>query len=218
MTLLLVERDAAGSTDRILVLLPGFGDEPAMFADHLDALDPDRRWHVAVARPPLDTPDGPAWFTVGDDGPEAGQLADAVDALAAALADLLDRFGLGPDALVLGGFSQGGAMALAAALDPSLAARPGAVAALAAYLPRREAAQDQALLAGRPVLVAHGADDQVVDALLGRSAAKALHRSGAVVTWTEVDGDHTVSGPLLSAMRDWLEELAAGRVPSAPPT
>jgi predicted esterase len=217
VTLHLVERDSAGPTQRILVLLPGYGDEPATFVDHLDTIDRDRRWHVAVARPPLATPDGPAWFTVGEEGPDADQLTDAVDAVAATLADLLDRFALAPDALVVGGFSQGGAMALAAGLDPSLAARPGAVAALGAYLPHRGTSQDQALFAGRPVLVAHGADDEVVDALLGRSAAKTLHRTGAIVTWVEVDAGHTLDGPLLGALRDWLVELAAGRAPSAPP-
>ena len=218
MPLVLVEREAAGTTERLLVLLPGFGDEPAMFSDHLDSIDPDRRWHVVIARPPVATTEGPAWFTVGDDGPDPEQLAGSVEVLASALADLLDRFGLGPEALVLGGFSQGGAMALAAALDPGLAARPGAVAALAAYLPHREADQDQTLLAGRPVLVAHGVDDEVVDTLLGRSTAKALHRSGAVVTWAEVDSGHTAAGPLLDALRTWLAALVAGALPSAPPT
>ena len=214
----LTERDAAGDTERVLVLLPGFGDEPATFADHLDVVDPDRRWHVAIARPPVATPEGPAWFTVDADGPDSEQLAASVLALAATLADLLDRFGLEPDALVLGGFSQGGAMALATALDPTVTARPGAVASLAAYLPHREADQDPTQLAGRPVLVAHGADDEVVDALLGRSAAKALHRAGAVVTWSEVDTGHAVAGPLADVLSRWLSAVADGAVPSAPPT
>ena len=67
------------------------------------------------------------------------------------------------------------------------------------------------------MLVAHGADDEVVDALLGRSAAKALHRAGAVVTWSEVDAGHTVAGPLADTLGRWLAALADGEVPSAPP-
>jgi phospholipase/carboxylesterase len=217
VTLDLVERPAAATTERVLVLLPGFGDEPAMFADHLDVLDPDRRWHVAIPRPPVATDEGPAWFTVGDDGPDTEQLTAAVLALAATLADLLDRFGLEPDDLVLGGFSQGGAMALAAALDPTVASRPGAVASLAAYLPHRHDDQDLTLLAGRPVLVAHGADDEVVDALLGRSAARSLHRGGALVTWSEVDGGHAIAGPLAATLAGWLAAVADGARPSDPP-
>lgn len=217
MALDLVERPAAGATRHILLLLPGFGDEPAVFTDHLDSIDPDRRWHVAVARPPLDTAEGPAWFTVGDDGPDPDELAGSVAALARVGAELLDRFGLRADELVLGGFSQGGAVALAAALDPGFSPRPGAVAALAGYLPHRESRQDPSLAAGRPVLMAHGVDDDVVDALLGRSAAKALHRSGAVVTWAEVASGHAVPGPIGDALRDWLAALAEGTVPSDPP-
>jgi phospholipase/carboxylesterase len=217
VTLTLVERPASGTTERVLVLLPGFGDEPAMFADHLEVLDPDGRWHVAIPQPSVTTAEGPAWFTVDDDGPDAAQLTASVLALAATFADLLDRFALEPEALALGGFSQGGAMALATALDPTVAARPGAVASLAAYLPHRDADQDPTLLAGRPVLVAHGADDEVVDAMLGRSAAKALHRAGAFVTWSEVGAGHTVVGPLADTLGRWLAALADGAVPSAPP-
>ena len=216
MTLTLVERAAAGATERVLVLLPGFGDEPATFADHLDRIDPDHRWHVAVARPPVATDEGPAWFTVGDEGPDGGQLADSAAAVAGVLGELRDRFGLAPEALVLGGFSQGGALALAAATDPSLATRPGGVAALAAYLPHRDRDQDHALVSGRPVLVAHGVDDEVVDVLLGRSAAKALERAGAVVTWAPVEGGHTAAGPLLDALRSWLVATAAGDAPPTP--
>ena len=108
-------------------------------------------------------------------------------------------------------------MALATALDPTVAARPGGVASLAAYLPHRDADQDPTLLAGRPGAAAHGADDEVVDALLGRSAAKALHRVGAVVTWSEVDAGHTLAGPLAEALGRWLAAAVDGDVPSAPP-
>ena len=216
MTLALVERGAAGPAERLLVLLPGFGDEPDLFADHLDAIDPLRRWHVAVARPPVVTDEGPAWFTVGDDGPEPAQLAAGIEALGSTLTDLTTRLAVGADALVLGGYSQGGAMALAALLDPTLSVRPTGVAALAAYLPHREAAQDRALAEGHPLLIAHGADDDVVDPLLGRSAAKALHRAGAVVTWAEVDGDHRLGAPLLDELRGWLDAVADGDTPSAP--
>jgi phospholipase/carboxylesterase len=216
--LVLVERPAVGDVERLLVLLPGFGDEPSMFTDHLGSIDPERRWQAAVARPPLDTPDGPAWFTVGPDGPDPDELATSASALGDAISALLERFALGPERLVLGGFSQGGAMALAVALDPTVAARPGAVASLGAYLPHRDLDQNPALLAGRPVLVAHGADDEVVDALLGRSTAKALHRAGALVTWEEVPGGHVAAGPLLDALGGWLGALADGSLTPHPPT
>lgn len=213
MTVSVVERTAQGGARRLLVLLPGYGDEPTVFTDHLAAIDPQGEWQVAVVRPPIATPEGPAWFRVDDDGPVADDITAAIEHLCTTCTEAIDRLGLDPDDIVLAGYSQGGAMALATATDPSIPVRPGAVAALAAYLPHRAADQDATLLAGRPVLVAHGADDEIVDALLGRSAAKVLDRAGAQVTWAEVDGGHTLHPHLLGALRAWLDALPA---PAAP--
>lgn len=213
MTVSVVERTAQGRARRLLVLLPGYGDEPAVFTDHLAAIDPMGEWQVAIVRPPLVTPEGPAWFRVADDGPVADDIAAAIEHLCTTCTEAIARLGLDPDHVVLAGYSQGGAMALATATDPTIPVRPGAVAALAAYLPHRETDQDATLLAGRPVLVAHGADDEIVDALLGRSAAKALERAGAQVTWAEVDGGHQLGPHLVDALRAWLDTLPA---PTAP--
>jgi phospholipase/carboxylesterase len=207
--LTVVERPATGPTERLLVLVPGYGDEPARVVRHLDVVDPDGRWHVAVVRPRLETPDGPAWFTVGEHGPDAEQLATGVADLTSTAAALLDRHGLTSSSLTVAGFSQGGALALAATLDPGAVVRPASVAALAAYLPHRERDQEPALAEGRHVLIAHWADDEVVDALLGRSAAKALERAGALVTWNEVDGGHHLAPHLVDVLRAWLDERAA---------
>lgn len=213
MTVSVVERTAHGRARRMLVLLPGYGDEPTTFTDHIATLDPEGEWQVAVVRPPLDTPEGPAWFRIDDDGPVAADIAAAVEHLCHTCTEAIERLGLDPDDVVLAGYSQGGAMALAAASDPTTPVRPGAVAALAAYLPHRDTDQDTSLLEGRPVLVAHGADDEIVDALLGRSAARALERAGAAVTWVEVDGGHQLHPHLVGALRDWLRALP-GPVPS----
>ena len=107
--LVIVERPSAATADRLLVLLPGYGDEPDLLLDRLALIDPERRWHVAVARPPRTTSIGPAWYTVDSDGPDAAQLAEAVAALDAGLAGLTGRLGLDPHAVVVAGFSQGGA-------------------------------------------------------------------------------------------------------------
>ncbi len=108
---------------------------------------------------------------------------------------------------MVAGFSQGGALALATLLDPTIAHRPAAIAVLAGYLPHRDVDQQPDLAAGRRVLVGHGADDEVIEPLLGRSAAKALDRAGAEVTWAEVDGGHRLDAPLVAALRDWLAGL-----------
>jgi len=208
VALTLVERPPAGPTERILLLLPGYGDGPDTLVTLVDRLDPEQRWHVAVARPPLRTPDGPAWFTVTEAGPDPAELAASVASIDRTIARLLEQCELAAGRAVLGGYSQGGAAALAAALDPTVVARPGAVAALAAYLPHRDTDQDPALAAGVPVLVAHGEEDEVVDPILGRSAARVLERAGAAVTWRRVPGDHRPGAALVDVLRDWLADRA----------
>jgi predicted esterase len=217
MALELVERPAATGPERVLLLLPGYGDDAEWFTPHLDAFDPEQQWHVAVATPPGRSPDGPAWFPTGDDGPEPATVHAAARAVGEAGAALLDAHGLGPGALAVVGFSQGGAAALAALLEPSTTP-PAAVAALAAFLPPPHPGWQPERSAGRPVLVAHGRDDDTVDLLLGRSAAKLLERSGARVTWAELDGAHTLSPAMAETTRRWLAELAAGPAPAGPPT
>jgi predicted esterase len=218
VTLEVVERGATGTTERILVLLPGFCDEPSTWTEHLELIDPDRRWHVAVPRPPVQTRGGPAWYRVSADGPNPTEITDSIAAIAELIASLLEQHALTAEDLVVVGFSQGGATALATLLDPSTDVRPAAAAVLAGYLPHREAGLDISRLAGRPVLFVHGTDDEMMELIRGRSAAKALERAGAVVTWTEVESRHRLGAPLLNPLRAWLDAVSRGTLPSGPPT
>jgi phospholipase/carboxylesterase len=218
MGLEVVERPATGATERILVLLPGFCDEPSTWTDHLELIDPEGRWHVAVPRPPVTTRGGPAWYRVSDGAPDPDALRSSIAAVVELVTALTAEHSLSADQVVLAGFSQGGATALATSLDPSVAVRPAALAVLAGYLPHRDGDLDTTLLVDRPVLFAHGTDDEMMDVVRGRSAARALHRGGASVTWHEVESAHRLGPPLLDPMRAWLTAVAAGAVPSDPPT
>jgi phospholipase/carboxylesterase len=203
-------------TERVLFLLPGYGDSPGYFLGRVDEFDPDGRWLVVVPEPRLRSADGPIWYSVGENGLDQGALSGSLDALSDCVGKVLDETGLGSDRLVIAGFSQGGALALASLLVPSFHPTPNAVAVLAGYLPDHDDI-DLASAMGRPVLVAHGRDDATVDTIRGRSAAKALDRSGATVSWSEVDGDHRFGPDLLSPFRLWLDELVRAELPGRPP-
>jgi predicted esterase len=202
--------------ERLLVLLPGYGDRPEPFLDQAPRFDPLGRWTTVVVEPRLTVGTDPIWYEVDENGPDPAALAAAIDAVSTTCASLLAETGLSSESLVLCGFSQGGALALATALDPSAGDPPGAIAGLAAYLPHHDGI-DLARADGRPILLTQGVDDAMVETIRGRSAAKAMHRAGAVVTWTEVAGGHRFDGPLLDALRVWLDAIAAGDVPHAPP-
>ena len=203
-------------TERVLFLLPGYGDSPGPFLGRVDEFDPDGRWLVVVPEPRLRSADGPIWYSVDENGLDQGALSGSLDALADCVGKVLDETGLGSDRLVIAGFSQGGALALASLLVPSFHPTPNAVAVLAGYLPDHDDI-DLASAMGRPVLVAHGRDDATVDTIRGRSAAKALDRSGAIVSWSEADGGHRFGPDLLSPFRLWLDELVRAELPGRPP-
>lgn len=217
MALQVVERPGDGPTERILILLPGFCDEPSVWVDQLDLIDPQGRWHVVVVRPRVQTSAGPAWYRVGADGLDQTAIGESVAAVAEFAATALAENSLTSDHLVVAGFSQGGATALATAVDPTAAVRPSAVAVVAGYLPDRDADLDTSLMARRPALFIHGRDDETIDLIRGRSAARALDRAGASVTWNEVAGGHQLGPDLLDPMRTWLDALRIGAIPSGPP-
>lgn len=201
-----------------LVLLPGFGDRPEKFLARADDLDPEERWTVVVFEPRLRRDDrpGPYWYDVDEGGPVEEELAAAVAAVRDGLA-ALERAGTPTATVVLAGFSQGGALALATVLDPVGGPTPRAIAVVSGYLATRDPISvDLARTADRPLLFAHGEDDDVVEALRGRAAAKAVQRGGALVTWASTPGGHRFDGALLVPVRDWLADLARGETPHRP--
>lgn len=211
-------RRGPSAPERLLVLIPGYGDRPEPFLERAATFDPNEQWLIVVLEPLTSSERGPYWYNVDENGPDSVALAASLTSIDALCASLLAETGLSEDTLVVAGFSQGGALALAHLVDLNSAVTPSAVAALASYLPSREERLiDLSRASQRPVLFAHGEDDQLVEPIRGRSASKAFHRAGALVTWSEVGGGHRFDTPLTSELATWLEALAVGEQPHAPP-
>jgi phospholipase/carboxylesterase len=117
----------------------------------------------------------------------------------------LDR-GIDPHNLLLAGFSQGGALALRAAL--SLNNGLAGTIALSCYLLDAVSLDQWLTPAGRntPVFMAHGTQDPVVPVALGRAAAKTLAEHHVPVDWSEWPMQHAVSPEELQALDRWMEE------------
>jgi predicted esterase len=162
----------------------------------------------------VQTRGGPAWYRVSENGPDQVALSESVGAIAALIEQAAAAHSLTADDVVLAGFSQGGATALATLLDPVLDVRLRAMAVIAGYLPDRDGL-DLTRAAGLSMLFTHGTDDEMMDIVRGRSAAKALERSGATVTWVEVESLHRLGAPLLDPFRGWLDTVTIGDAPSA---
>lgn len=150
-----------------------------------------------------------AWYDIS--GLEIAQKQDEagirdaiarVEALIAAEA----RRGVGPERVILAGFSQGGAIALATAVrrEAPLAAMVG----LSTYLPLGALTESEATAASRatPVFLAHGWQDPVVPQVLGERSRDFLARLGYAVSWKSYPMPHSVSAEEIRDLGDWLEQ------------
>ena len=148
----------------------------------------------------------PAWCDLAP-GPGGTIESDpeSLEESAAAIHELLreERRG-GVSSVVLGGYSQGGATALYAALTNSQP--PACAVSLSGYVPAHESmggalhekARDVALF------LAHGNHDEVVPPVYGTMSRDWLGDRGFRVEWYEGDFGHEVTDEELAALADFL--------------
>ena len=129
-----------------------------------------------------------------------------VDAL---IARERDR-GIPPARLILAGFSQGGAVALAAGLRRE--AGLGGIVSLSSYLPMAAQTASEATAAGRatPVFQGHGTQDPVVPHAFGLRSKAALEAMKVPVTWHSYPMGHSVCAEEVADLRSWLSVRFAG--------
>ncbi len=148
-----------------------------------------------------------AWYDIRDfdlaNRADAEGVAESVVQVEALIAREQAR-GVPAARIVLAGFSQGGAITLAAGLRRSepLAGLVG----LSTYLPGAQQAA-AALAAGataQPVFMGHGSEDPVVPYLAGKQSAGLLRRLGFEVDWHSYPMPHSVCAEEIRDLGDWL--------------
>jgi phospholipase/carboxylesterase len=207
-----------GARPPLLVLLHGVGANERQMAALAPAFDP--RFVVVSARSPLPLGRGPsgqeafAWFhvTFTPEGPviEREEAAAGWAHVARFVDEAVAAYGADPARVYVGGFSQGGIMALAALLTaPERIA--GAVAMSGRLLPEvlPHAAPPDALR-GREVLIVHGAADDKLGVHLARWAREQLARVPLALTYRELPMGHTVTPESLAVVSAWLSASLDG--------
>jgi len=156
-----------------------------------------------------------AWYDIRDfdlaNRADSEGVAESVGQVEALIAREGER-GVPPNRVLLAGFSQGGAVTLAAGLAR---AQPLAgLVALSTYLPMAPAqaqASFQPGAASQPAFMAHGQFDPVVPYAGGEMAASALKRLGFDVQWHRYPMQHAVCPEEIRDLGDWLTaRFAAG--------
>jgi phospholipase/carboxylesterase len=123
------------------------------------------------------------------------------------LAILEARYAMPPGRLVIGGFSQGAMLSLDVALHrevppAGLILMSGTLIAEALWQPR------MASLAGVPVMLSHGRDDQLLPFDAAELVRDQLIAAGAVVDWQPFSGGHEIPRSVLEAANQLLRRLA----------
>lgn len=200
-------RPAAGEPEGALVLLHGRGADEHDLFPLLDALDPERRLVGATPRGLLSLPPGGAhWYVLGGIGtPEPTTF----HASFAAASDWLDGFlaehGLAFDRLVLGGFSQGGAMTYALGLG-SGRPRPAALVVFSSFVPAVPGFELDLAPPLPPIAIGHGTLDPVIEVVWGRRARELLEGAGADILYRETPMYHQIDPQFAQDVSEWLRK------------
>ena len=194
-----------GPGSRLLVLLHGFGADQDDLAPIVQHIDPDGRFTSVCFRAPIDlVPFGAAWYERNNEGiVDVDSFKNSAMSINATIDAVCETGGFDRAEMVLLGFSQGCAMALAVGLWKESAVRPTALACLSGLL--QEIPDFEYDLTTLPaVLIQHGIQDPMVNVERGRHIRDVLIAAGHLPEYSEYPMGHEISAASLFDLRDWL--------------
>ena len=147
----------------------------------------------------------PAWFDLfaveKDAHEDQAGIIEASHTLNALL-DSIEQQGIARNRIMLGGFSQGGALALYHACF-STQQLAGAIG-LSTYLPLRKSCPKAS--STMPIFMSHGTDDNVLPFDFGKDSYTILVEQGFNVAWHEYPSGHQLDHTITERLTDWLSQ------------
>ncbi|WP_455380398.1 alpha/beta hydrolase [Acidihalobacter prosperus] len=108
--------------------------------------------------------------------------------------------------LIMGGFSQGGLIALAAGLGSAKSVN--GVVALSTYLWKDSKPSNNSI----PVYMAHGQSDPIIPIAVAQASARRLEAFGIPVEWHEYAMAHSISQEEIRSLSIWLRHRLADNI------
>ncbi|WP_253253742.1 alpha/beta hydrolase [Acidithiobacillus marinus] len=192
-----------------IVLLHGLGASKEDLMPLSEHMDPEKQFRWVI-------PDAPeqavtlnagrkmrAWYDIYGLGQDSEEDAAGMQRMGQRLALLLDHEKADGQPLILGGFSQGGAMSLYLALHQVYPL--AAVLALSAYLPlRQKLPRAQKPI---PIFWGHGRSDPVLPLQYMEIAQQLLESEGYVLSTHTYPMDHHICADELADARQFLDNI-----------
>ena len=153
----------------------------------------------------------PAWFDLLGDTAQAPQDETGLVRASAAVAELIEqeqRRGIAPHRVILGGFSQGGALALHAGLTGPL--KLAAIVAWSTFLPLAERFPTTCRHPQTPLFMAHGTEDTVVPFAYGTRSRDVIAAAGGQPYFRSYPIGHDVIDEEMRDLRRFLAPVLQG--------
>ena len=213
-----LEAETGADPVATIIVMHGLGADGSDFAPFVDEIDlgavgPVRWLFPNAPQQPVTINGGyvmPAWFDIRHDRShedEAG-LRRSQASIEALLAQEKAR-SMPAERIVLGGFSQGCAMALLTGLRH--AERLAGIVGMSGYLPLAGALAAERSAANQdvPIFLAHGTQDEMIALPRAIASRDALRALGYAVEWHEYPMGHSVCLPEVQDLRAWLLKVLA---------
>jgi len=210
-----IEINPAGPATAAIILLHGLGADGHDLAALAAELEPSGGDGVRFVFPhapfrPVTINAGyvmRAWYDIRGSDLSHGEDEAGILASVGSLHELIQRqiaAGIPSHRIIIGGFSQGGAVALYSGL--CFAQRLGGILAMSAYLPLYSKFRDDAAAAdpSLPVMMAHGTEDPIVPAAYGRLSRQRVESLGYSVQWHEYPMGHAICEAEIRDTAAWL--------------
>ncbi len=195
--------------DRLLFLFHGYSAEQHHLAAYVPLIDPQERFTAICPRAPHDLADsdGASWFDIDDEGFDKAGFHESAGALRGLVEAEADAAGIPIERCVIGGFSQGGYLALALAGQPGRANYAGVWAMCCGLPPFPDTPFDLSPGDGRPALVQYGTRDPFIANADSNAVAVALADAGWEVRLEGYDMAHSQTLEMMVDAREWLATI-----------
>ncbi len=198
--------DGAAEAEPVIVLMHGRGADPSDLGPLRHGIPTGAS--LVLPRAPhsaLEWGYGPGWAWYRYEGgtrPEAASFEASQARLEGFLDELPDVLGFDPGPIVLGGFSQGGTMALAYSLR-----HPGRLAGVlvfSGFLPQHPDVEVTEETVGTPIWWGHGTHDPAVRHAWAVEGRAALEAAGADIEARDYQMGHAISPEELEDAMAWV--------------